>query len=74
MRSTGYEVGALFPREMPTKMMISYLLKVEKKNCNLAQMNLKSTLNFYQRYIFDATISTEKSTCELDANLAQNEI
>ena len=68
-----YEVRDLFPWEMPTKMVISCLLNVEKI-CNSAQINLSSILNFYQKYLFDATISTEKSTNEIDADLAQNEM
>ena len=46
---------------MPTKMIISCLLDV-KKIWNSAQINLSSTRNFNQKYSFEATISTEKST------------
>ena len=56
-----------------TKMVISWLLNVEKI-WNSAQINLSSTSNFYRRYVFDATISTEKSTGEIDADLAQNDM
>ena len=49
------------------------MLNVEKI-WNLAQINLSSILNFYPKYIFDATVSTEKSTNEIDADLAQNEM
>ena len=68
-----YEVRDLFPWEMFTKMVISFLLNVEKI-WNSAQINLSSTLNFYRRYVFDATISTEKSTSEIDADLVQNDM
>ena len=68
-----YEVRDLFPWEMFTKMGISCLLNVEKI-WNSAQINLSLTLNFYRRYVFDATISTEKSTSEIDADLAQNDM
>ena len=54
-------------------MVISSLLNVEKI-WNSAQINLRSILNFYQKYVFDATISTEKSINEIDADLAQNEM
>ena len=56
-----FEVRDLFPWEMLTKMVISCLLDNEKI-WNSAQINLSSTLNFYRKYVFDATISTEKST------------
>ena len=56
---------------MLTKMAILCLLNVEKI-WNSAQINLSSILNFYQIYVFDATISTEKSTSEIDADLAQD--
>ena len=65
-----YEVRDLFPLEMLTKMGISYLLNVEK-TWNSAQLNLSPTLNFYQKYMFEATIFTEKSSSEIDADLAQ---
>ena len=68
-----YEVRDLFPWEMFNKMVISCLLNVEKV-WNPAQIKLSSTLNFYRRYVFDATISTEKSTSEIDADLAQNDM
>ena len=68
-----YEVRDLFPWEMLTKMVISCLLNVEKI-WNSAQINLSSTLNIYQRYVFDATISTEKLTSEIDADSAQNDM
>ena len=68
-----YEVRDLFPWKMLTKMAISCLLIVEKI-WNSAQINLSSILNIYRKYVFDATISTEKSTSEIDADLAQNEI
>ena len=67
-----YEVRDLFPWEILTKMVIQYLLKVETY-WNSAQINLSSNLNFYWKYFFDATISTEKLTSEIDADLAQNE-
>ena len=54
-------------------MVISCLLNVEKI-WNSAQINWSSTLNFNQKYFFDATISTKKSTIELDADLAQNDM
>ena len=31
-------------------------------------------LTFYQKYCFDATISTKKSTIEIDTDLAQNDM
>ena len=65
-----YEVRDIFPWEMFTKMVISCLLNVENI-WNSAQINLSSTLNFYWRYVFDATISTEQSTSEIDADLTQ---
>ena len=68
-----YEVRDLFPWEMFTKMVISCLLNVEKI-WHSAQINLSSTLNFYRKYVFDATISTEKSTSEIDADLAQSDM
>ena len=68
-----YEVRDLFPWEILTKMVISCLQNVEKI-WNSAQINLSSTLNFYRKYFFDATISTEKSTIEIDADLAQNDM
>ena len=68
-----YEVKDLFPWEMFTNMVISCLLNVDNI-WNSAQINLSSTLNFYRRYVFDATISTEKSTSEIDADLAQNDM
>ena len=58
---------------MLTKMMTSYLVNVEKI-WNSAQINLSSTLDFTEKKIFDATISTEKPTSEIDADLAQNEM
>ena len=58
---------------MITKMVMSCLLNIEKI-WNSAQRNLSSTLNFYGKYCFDATISTEKSTIEIDADLAQNDM
>ena len=36
------------------------------------KINLSSILNFYQKYVFDATKSNEKSTNEIDVDLAQN--
>ena len=45
-----------------------------KKIWNSAQINIISTLNFYRKYFFDATIATEKSTIEIDADLAQNDM
>ena len=68
-----YVVKDLFPWEMFTKMVISCLLIVEKI-WNSAQINLSSALNFYRRYVFDAAISAEKSTSEIDADLAQNDM
>ena len=49
---------------------------IVEKIWNSAQINLSSILNIYRKYVFDATIglSTEKSTSEIDADLAQNEI
>ena len=49
------------------------MLSVEKI-WNSAQINLSSILNFHRKYVFDTTISTEKSTSEMDADLAQNEM
>ena len=54
-------------------MIIACLLNVEKIWTS-AQINLSSTGNFYRKYFFEATISTEKSTSEIDADLAQNEM
>ena len=45
-----------------------------KKIWNSAQINLSSTWNFYRKIVFEATVSTEKSTSEFDADLAQNEM
>ena len=45
-----------------------------KKFWNSAQINLSSTGNAYRKYFFEATTSTEKSTSEIDADLAQNEM
>ena len=58
---------------MPSKIIIACLLNVEEI-WNSAQINLSSTGNFYRKYIFEATPSTEKSTSEIDADLAQNEM
>ena len=58
---------------MLTKTVISCFQNFEKI-LNLAQINLNFTLNVYRRYVFDATISTAKSTSEIDADLAQNDI
>ena len=58
-----YEVKDLFPWEMLIKTVISCFRNVEKI-WNSAQINLSSTLNLYRRYLFVATISTEKSTTE----------
>ena len=44
------------------------------KNLKLGTYRLKLDLQLLPKYIFDATISTEKSTSELDANLTQNEM
>ena len=45
-----------------------------KKIWNSAQINFSSTWIFYRKYFFEATISTEKSTNEIDADLTQNEM
>ena len=58
---------------MLTKMVILCLLNVEII-WNSAQINLSSIINFYQKYVIDATISIEKWTNEIDADLAQNEM
>ena len=68
-----YEVRDLFPWEMLTKMLKSYLPYVIKK-LKSTHIDLSSTLNFYRKYCFDATQSTQKSTSEIDADLAQNEM
>ena len=68
-----YEVRDLFPWEKLAKIVISYLLNVKKK-LNSAQIKLSPTLNLYRKKFFDATISAEKSTREIDADLAQNEM
>ena len=68
-----YEVRDLFPCGMLIKMVISCYLNVEKI-WNSAQINLSSTLNFYQKYFLDATISTKESTSEINADLAQNDM
>ena len=68
-----YEVRDLFPWEMLTKMVIWCLLNAGK-NWNSAQINLCSILNVYQKYVFDVTLSTEKSTNDIDADMAQNEM
>ena len=47
---------------------------VSWKNWNSAQILLSSTLDIYPKYFFDAEKSTEKSTSEIDADLAQNEM
>ena len=68
-----YEVRDLFPWEMLIKTVISCFLNVEKIR-NSAQINLSSALNIYRSYLFDATISTEQSTSEIDADLTQNDM
>ena len=68
-----YEARSLFRWEMLTKTMISCFLNVQKI-WKSAQINLSSIWNFYRRYFFDATMSTEKSTSEIDADLAQNDL
>ena len=45
-----------------------------KKIWNSAQINLSSTLNILPKYCVDATISTKKSTIEIDTDLAQNDM
>ena len=62
-----------FREKMPSQMIIACLLKF-KQIWDSAQINLSSTRNFYRKYFFEATISTEKSTSEIDADLAQNEM
>ena len=47
---------------------------MSKKIWNLAEINLSSTRNFYRNYFLGATISTEKSTSDIDADLVQNEM
>ena len=39
----------------------------QPKIWNSVQINLSSTLNFYRKYFFDAMISNEKLTSEIDA-------
>ena len=68
-----YEVRDLLLREMLTKTVISCFLNVEKI-WNSAHINLSSTPNFYRRFFFDATISIEQSTSEINADLAQNDM
>ena len=68
-----YEVRDLFPWEMLTKMATSCLLSVEKI-WNSTQINLSSILNFYRKQVLKTIISTEKSTSEINADLAQNEM
>ena len=68
-----YEVRDLFPWKMLFKMIIACLLNVEKM-WNSAQINWSSTGNVYRKFFFEATIFTEKSTSEIDADLAQNEM
>ena len=68
-----YEVRDLFPWKILTKMAISCLLSVEKI-WNSAQINLSSIFNFHRKHVFDIAISTEKSTSEIDDDLAQNEM
>ena len=58
---------------MPSKMIVACLLNVQKI-WNSAQINLSSTENFYREYFFEATITIEKSTGEIDADLAQNQM
>ena len=41
---------------------------------NMTEINLSSPFNFCQKDFIDATISIEKSTSEIDADLAQNKI
>ena len=40
----------------------------------LGANKLKLDFNFTEKYFFYATISTEKSTSEIEADLAQNEM
>ena len=47
---------------------------LKKKIWNSAQLNLSSIWNFYRKFVFEATISIEKSTSEIDTDLAQNEM
>ena len=68
-----YEVRDLFPWEMLTKMATSCLLRVETI-WNSTQITLSSILNFYRKHVLETTISTEKSTSEINADLAQNEM
>ena len=53
-------------------MLISYILNVRK--LKLATNELKLDFKRLPKIFFEATISTEKSTSEIDADLAQNEM
>ena len=67
------EVRGLFPWEKFTK-MLWYLLSVEKKPMKLGTNKLKPDFKLLPKISFGATISTKKSTSEIDADLAQNEM
>ena len=64
-----YEVRDLFPWENVTKIATSYLLNVEKKKLKIGSN--KRNIDF--KLLPNAIISAEKSTSEIDADLAQNE-
>ena len=68
-----YEVRDLFPWKMTTKMIISCLLN--KKKSETRHKETYAQLESFNENIFiEATISTEKSTNEIDTDLAQNEM
>ena len=52
-------------------MIIACLLNV-KKDLKLGTNKLKLNWKLLPKFFFEATISTEKSTSEIDADLAQN--
>ena len=72
-----YEVRDLFPSEMLTKIVISYMLdyfifceKIQKLATNELKLGFKLLLQIF----LDASISTGKSTNEIDAGVTQNEM
>ena len=66
-----YQVKDLLPWEMLSKIAISYVLNVKKMK--LGTNKLKIDFKILPKMFFDATISTAKTTNEINADLAQND-
>ena len=66
-----YQVTDLLPWEMISKIAKSYLLNVRKMK--LGTNKLKIDFKILPKIFFDATISTAKTTSEINADLAQND-